>query len=85
MGRTASKPKPKPQPKTQRKGQRFNQATPKERRAKVKPPALTLNQNLMSQLLPSSVLTTLARSRNAGDVRQRKLTCTVFFWMTLLA
>jgi hypothetical protein len=38
MGRTASKPKPKPQPKTQRKGQRFNQATPKERRAKVKPP-----------------------------------------------
>jgi hypothetical protein len=85
MGRTASKPKPKPQPKTQRKGQRFNQATPKERRAKVKPSALTLDQNLMSQLLPSSVLTTLARSRNAGDVRQRKLTCTVFFWMTLLA
>ncbi|MBI4672299.1 MAG: IS4 family transposase [Chloroflexi bacterium] len=39
----------------------------------------------MRQLLPAQVLTTLARCHNADDVRHRKLTCIVFFWMTLLA
>jgi hypothetical protein len=27
----------------------------------------------------------LARSRSAGDVRERQLTCTVFFWLAILA
>jgi len=39
----------------------------------------------MSHLLPAATLTTLARKWNAGDVRQRKLTCTTFFWMAILA
>jgi hypothetical protein len=35
--------------------------------------------------LPASVLNTLARSKNAGDIRHRKLTAPVFFWLTVLA
>ena len=64
---------------------RFNRATPKERRATVSPPDLASSSQLLQHLLPASVLTTLARSQNAGDVRHRKLTATVFFWMTILA
>jgi putative transposase len=64
---------------------RFNRATPKERRATVAPPDVASNSQLLQHLLPASILTTLARSKNAGDVRQRKLTTTVFFWMTVLA
>jgi putative transposase len=64
---------------------RFNRATPQERRATVPPPDLASSSQLWQHLLPASVLTTLARSKNAGDVRQRKLTATVFFWMAILA
>jgi putative transposase len=64
---------------------RFNRATPKERRATVPPPDLASSSSLLEHLVPASVLTLLARSQNAGDVRQRKLTATVFFWMTVLA
>lgn len=85
MSIRTSKPKRKSQPKSQPKPQRFNRATPKERRTHVEPPALTPDQTLMSRLLPITTLTTLARQWNAGDVRQRKLTCTVFFWMAVLA
>jgi hypothetical protein len=73
------------EPKTLRKTRRFNQAGPQGRQAKVGPPALMPDQNLMSQLLPGEKLKALARSRNAGDVRERKLTCTAFFWMAVLA
>ena len=83
MSITAAKPKRKS--KRQGKTRRFNQATHRERRVKVEPPSLTSDQNLMSQLLPSAVLNDLARKWNAGDVRQRKLTVTAFFWMTVLA
>jgi len=83
MSITAAKPKRKS--KRQGKTRRFNQATHRERRVKVEPPSLTSDQTLMSQLLPSAVLNNLARKWNAGDVRQRKLTVTVFFWMTVLA
>jgi len=64
---------------------RFNRATAKERRATVPPPDLASSSQLLQHLLPASVLTTLARSKDAGDVRQRKLTATMFFWMTILA
>lgn len=64
---------------------RFNRATPKERRATVPPPDLASSSQVLQHLLPASVLTTLARSKDAGDVRQRKLTATIFFWMTILA
>lgn len=85
--KAAPKPtsKAKFEPKTLRKTRRFNQAGPQERQAKVDPPVLTPDQNLMSQLLPGEKLKALARSRNAGDVRERKLTCTAFFWMAVLA
>jgi putative transposase len=77
--------KPKRKSKRQGKTRRFNQATLRERRVKVEPPSLTADQNLMSRLLPARVLNDLARRWNAGDVRQRKLTVTAFFWMTVLA
>lgn len=64
---------------------RFNRATPKERRASVTLPDLGSTPQLLQHLLPAAVLTTLARGKNAGDVRRRKLTATVFFWMTVLA
>lgn len=85
MSITASKPRQKSEPKPVRPRQRFNRATRPERRMKVEPVALSDEHSLMSQLLPSSVLTVLARQWNAGDVRQRKLTVTMFFWMTILA
>ena len=80
---SSRKQKSKAQPRS--KPPRFNRATPKERRAKVEPPALTPDQAVMSRLLPAATLRTLARKWNADDVRQRKLTCTLFFWMTILA
>jgi hypothetical protein len=39
----------------------------------------------MGQLLTPEVLVTLARRWNAGDERQRKLTCVGFFWLAVLA
>jgi putative transposase len=83
MSITGAKPKRKSQ--SRDKPRRFNQATRRERRVKVEPPSLTSEHSLMSQLLSSAVLNDLARKWNAGDVRQRKLTVTVFFWMTVLA
>jgi hypothetical protein len=77
--------KPKRKSKGRDKPRRFNQATHRERRIKVEPPSLTSDHSWMSQLLPSAVLNDLARKWNAGDVRQRKLTVTVFFWMSVLA
>jgi putative transposase len=85
MSIPASRRKAKSQRRASVKPPRFHRATLKERRAKVEPPALALDQNLLSRLLPSTVLTTLARCYNAADVRQRKLTVSVFFWMTVLA
>lgn len=64
---------------------RFNRATPKERRATVPSPDLASSTLLLQHLLPASVLNTLARSKNAGDIRHRKLTAPVFFWLTVLA
>ena len=86
MSKTAaSKPKSKSKPKVPGKRRRFNRATRKERQAQIKPPPLTPDQKVMRQLLPGEKLKTLARSRSAGDLRERKLTCTVFFWTAILA
>ena len=86
MSKTAaSKPKPKSRPKGPGKRQRFTRATRKERQAKIEPPPLTPDQKGMSQLLPGEKLKALARSRSAGDLRERQLTCTMFFWMAILA
>lgn len=85
MSIPASKPKRKSKSQPQPKPHRFNRATRQERSAKIEPPALTPDQTVMSRLLPTTTLTTLARKWNAGDLRQRKLTCTIFFWMAVLA
>ena len=84
IAKSSSQRKAKSPPK--RTGHRFNCASRKERQAQVAPPALpTATQNLMGQLLTVEVLTQLARRWNAGDVRERKLTCVGFFWMAVLA
>jgi hypothetical protein len=86
MSKTAvSKPKPKSKSKSPGKRQRFTRATRKERQAKIEPPPLAPDQKVMSQLLPGEKLKALAGSRSAGDLRERKLTCTMFFWMAILA
>jgi len=86
MSKTAvSKPKPAPKPKAPCRTRRFNKATRKERQVKVEPPPLTPDQKMMRQLLPEEKLEALARSRSAGDLRKRKLTCTTFIWMAILA
>ncbi len=86
MSKTAvSKLKPKSKPKAPHKTRRFNRATRKERQAKIEPPPLTPDQQVMSQLLPGEKLKALARSRSADDLRERKLTCPVFFWLANLA
>lgn len=85
MSITASQSKRKSEPKPAAPRRRFNQATRQERRQRVEPVAWSDEHSVMSELLPSSVLTVLARKWNAGDVRQRKLTVTVFFWLTVLA
>jgi hypothetical protein len=68
-----------------KKGQRFHQATPKEKRVKVEAPRLSLTQSRMGTLLTAEVLTKLACRWNAADERQRKLTCVSFFWLAVLA
>jgi hypothetical protein len=80
-----SKPKPQATPKAAPKAKRFNTAPRRDRQAPIEPPPLTPEQAVMSQLLPEAQLKSLARSQSAGDVRERKLTCTVFFWMAILA
>lgn len=64
---------------------RFHQATRQERRSKVEPPPLKLDQQVLRQLLPTERLQQLALRWQAADERQRKLTCTVFFWLAVLA
>lgn len=81
QSRRQRRPKARPAPPPQR----FNRATRQERRVKIEPPTLTAEPEVLGELLPVPVLTRLARSRNAGDVRQRKLTCTLFFWMAVFA
>jgi putative transposase len=39
----------------------------------------------LGQLISAETLKQLARQSQAGDVRERKLTCVVFFWLAILA
>jgi putative transposase len=78
-----SVPVPVPVPAT--KKQRFHQATAAEQNTTVEPPNLLPDTKWMAQLLPAATLTHLARRCHADDVRQRKLPCVIFFWMTVLA
>jgi hypothetical protein len=81
---TSAAPK-KTKPSATKERKRFNTATASERRAKIPSPCLSPKEQVLAQLLPASVLVRIAQKWNAGDVRQRKLTCVAFFWLTLLA
>jgi putative transposase len=72
-------------PASAREKRRFHQATITEQAAIVEPPSVTPDSKLMGQLLSGEVLTQLARRCQADDERRRKLTCVIFFWMTVLA
>lgn len=67
------------------KRKRFNKTVPVDCEAAIQPPCLTLEQATMGRLLPNGLLNTLAQRVMAGDVRKRKLTCELFFWLMILA
>jgi DDE family transposase len=48
-------------------------------------PDLSAQPQTLAQFLSPETLKQLARQSQAGDVRERKLTCVVFFWLTVLA
>jgi len=85
MSVVAAGAKHKSKPAAQTRPRRFHPATAQERRIAVEPPALTLEQPVLQQLLPRERLQQLALRWQAADERQRKLTCTVFFWLAVLA
>lgn len=64
---------------------RFSQAPSSEREVSLPSPQFAMGQPVMARLLSSDTLTHLARQCRADDQRRRKLTCVVFFWLTLLA
>ena len=46
---------------------------------------LSAEPQALAQFLSADTLKQLARQSQAGDVRERKLTCVVFFWLSVLA
>ena len=48
-------------------------------------PGLSAEPQALAQFLSADTLKQLARQSQAGDVRERKLSCVVFFWLTVLA
>lgn len=70
-------------PKPERR--RFRPAAPKENRISVPVPELSPKQKDLGKLLPNETLKALAAQHGALDKRERMLTCTVFFWMVVLA
>lgn len=68
-------------PKTVRR--RFRPAALKENMTPV--PELNPKQKQLEELLPNETLKALAAQHGALDERQRKLTCTVFFWLVVMA
>src|SRR5438105_13045713 len=47
--------------------------------------ALRSEPQALAQFLSADTLKQLARQSQASDVRERKLTCVVFFWLSVLA
>lgn len=64
---------------------RFRPATPNESAIPVPVPELSPKKKDFGKLLPNETLKALAAQHGALDERERKLTCTVFFWMAVLA
>lgn len=67
------------------KPKRFREASLGEERAEVSLPQFKLDQEILKKLLPAEKLELMAAKTGAQDVRKRKLTCEVFFWLVILA
>lgn len=48
-------------------------------------PDLSLERDVLTEVLPNATLEALATQTQAQDQRKRKLTCVVFFWLMVLA
>jgi len=64
---------------------RFCGQAPGQSEPKVSPPDLCLEQDLLREILPHTLLEKLAAQTQAQDQRKRKLTCVIFFWLMILA
>lgn len=64
---------------------RFRPAAPKENSIPVPVPEMSPKQKDLGKLVSNETLKALAAQHGALDKRERKLTCTVFFWMVVLA
>jgi hypothetical protein len=67
------------------KRNRFRPARPKEQAAISTPPRVRIDQAVLKELLPAAQLKAWASNTGALDIRERKLTCVVFFWLVILA
>lgn len=70
---------------TSSKRNRFRPATSEEKKAAITVPSVKIEKAVLKKLLPTEQLKALARKTDALDVRERKLTCVVFFWLVILA
>jgi ABC-type multidrug transport system fused ATPase/permease subunit len=62
---------------------RFRSVTPEEK-SEVPVPDLSLEREILAEVLPNITLEALAMQTQAQDQRKRKLTCVVFFWLMVL-
>jgi hypothetical protein len=85
MSLLESAPSEKPCAVPRSKPRRFQHVPPAEPAVPPAPPLVSLDQPTLGELLPTDVLRQLARSCQAEDVRRRKLTSEVFFWVAVLA
>lgn len=56
-----------------------------EEKGEVPLPNLSLEREVLAEVLPHTTLEALATQTQAQDQRKRKLTCVVFFWLMVLA
>lgn len=62
---------------------RFRPVAPEDR-GEVPLPDLSLEREVLAEVLPNNTLEALATQTQAQDERKRKLTCVVFFWLMVL-
>ena len=60
------------------------QSVASEERGEVPVPDLSLEREILAEVLPNTTLEALAGQTQAQDQRKRKLTCVVFFWLMVL-
>jgi len=69
---------------TGKSSRRRFQGTALEERSEVPLPDLSLEREVLAEVLPNATLEALATQTQAQDQRKRKLTCVVFFWLMIL-